>query len=425
MSEQDLKRQLKALKTEKGKASRAIGEARKAGQPVDELIRQVQDISQRIRALEQQLKPARPAPRQEDAGPRLLPPQFRREPLPSIDETLEVRSLDDAAWDAAVEQQAHASIYHGSAIRRVIADSFGHPAHYLAAVNAEGRVRGLLPLIEMNSRLFGHFLVSVPYFNYGGVVAESREARDALLAAAAERASSLGVEHIEYRHTRDDLELPARSEKVAMIRPLPDSAETLWRDIGSKLRAQINKARRNELATRIGREELVEDFYRVFARNMRDLGTPVYGIELFRNMLKYCSSSYIVCVYRNGQPVSGGFLLGWRNTLEIPWASTLREANRFDANMLLYWTVLESAIERGYALFDFGRSSKGASTWRFKKQWGAQGEDLYWHYWLPEGQELPALNPNNPRFRLMVAAWKRLPVAIANLIGPGIVKYIP
>lgn len=425
MSEQELKRQLKALKTEKGKASRAIGEARKAGRPVEELIRQMQDISQRIRVLEQRLKPATPQPKQRDASRRSLPPQFRREPLPSIGEALEVRSLEDEAWDAAVEQQPHASIYHTSAIRRVIEDSFGHPAHYLAAVNAQDKVRGLLPMIEMNSRLFGHFLVSMPYFNYGGVLAESREARDTLLAAAAKRAGSLGVEHIEYRHTQDDLDLAARSEKVAMIRALPDSPEILWQDIGSKLRAQINKARRHELDTRIGREELVEDFYRVFARNMRDLGTPVYGIELFRNMLRHCSSSYIVCVYRNGQPVSGGFLLGWRNTLEIPWASTLRSANRYDANMLLYWTVLESAIERGYALFDFGRSSKGASTWRFKKQWGAQGEDLYWHYWLPDGQALPSLNPNNPKFRLMVAAWKRLPLAIANRVGPGIVRNIP
>ncbi len=425
-----LKQQLKALKTEKGIASRAVGEARKAGKPIEAAVERVKAVSRQIRELEARLAELEQAAESSSASqadsPSPLPAQFMLQELEAGNPAdLQVMRIGDAEWDAWVDAHPRATVYHSTAIRDVIADSFGHAAHYLAARDDSGRVHGVLPLIEMQSRLFGHFLVSVPFFNYGGLLADSRAARDRLLEAAADLACKLGVEHIEYRHCFDELDLPSRSEKVAMLRPLPDSAEQLWSDIGSKVRAQVNKARKHALSTRIGREELVADFYRVFARNMRDLGTPVYGIELFRNMLRHCPSSYLAMVYRDGQPVSGGFLLGWRNTLEIPWASTLRSANRFDANMLLYWTVLESAIERGYRVFDFGRSSRDSNTLRFKKQWGAEPHPLYWHYWLPQGQSLPALNPNNPKFRLMVAAWKRLPVPLAKWIGPGIVKNIP
>ena len=430
MNPSELKQRLKALKTEKGIASRAVGEARRAGQPIEPAVERVKAVSRQIRELEAQIAAAsrRDAPEEQAPdAPVPLPSQFTEQTLqPGDGASLRIDdAVSDTEWDAWVAAHPRATIYHGSAIRQVIEDSFGHAPHYLAVRDDQDRIQGLLPLIEMQSRLFGHFLVSMPFFNYGGLLANSIAARDCLLEAAAARARSLDVAHIEYRHCFDELPLPARSEKLAMLRSLPKSADQLWSDIGSKVRAQVNKARKHGLSTRIGREELVADFHRVFAHNMRDLGTPVYGISLFRNLLRHCESSYLVMVYRDGQPVSGGFLLGWRNTLEIPWASTLRRANRFDANMLLYWTVLESAIERGYEVFDFGRSSRDSNTLRFKKQWGARPQPLYWHYWLPAGRELPSLNPNNPKFRLMVAAWKRLPVPLAKLIGPAVVSKIP
>lgn len=428
MDSNEIRQRLKTLKTEKGIASRAVGEARKAGRDFSAEVERVKIVSRQIRELESRLAEltSPSADSEQKQPPAPLPPQFSRQDLPAGNpQGLHPSELDDAERDAWVANHPRATIYHTSAIRRVIEDSFGHSARDLALRDERGEIQGLLPMIEMKSRLFGHFLVSMPYFNYGGLLANSIAARDRLLREAADLGASLGVEHIEMRHCFDELDLPSRSEKVAMLRPLPDNAEQLWKDIGSKLRAQIKKARRHGLETRIGREELLSDFYRVFSHNMRDLGTPVYAIELFQNMLRHCSSSYLVLVYRQGKPVSGGFLLGWRNTLEIPWASTLRSANRYDANMLLYWTVLESAIERGYRVFDFGRSSRNSNTLRFKKQWGARPQDLYWHYWLPEGRELPALNPNNPKFRLMVEAWKRLPLFVANRLGPGIVKDIP
>jgi FemAB-related protein (PEP-CTERM system-associated) len=158
---------------------------------------------------------------------------------------------------------------------------------------------------------------------------------------------------------------------------------------------------------------------------MRDLGTPVYSKQLFVNMLKQHESANITIVYSDKQPIAVGFTLGWRNTLEIPWASTLRSANPINANMLLYWEILQFAIKQQYQVFDFGRSSKDASTYKFKKQWGAQPHQLYWHYQLLGSAELPKLNPNNPKFKLLIAVWQKLPVWLANLMGPQVVKYLP
>jgi len=158
---------------------------------------------------------------------------------------------------------------------------------------------------------------------------------------------------------------------------------------------------------------------------MRDLGTPVYSKKLFSNMLSHNDSAHIVIIYHQNKPVSCGFVLGWKNTLEIPWASTLRKANKLDANMKLYWEILKFAVSQDYDIFDFGRSSKDANTYKFKKQWGAKPHPLFWHYWLPNEQVLPEINPNNPKFKIMIAIWKKLPVWLANIIGPPIVKNLP
>ncbi len=277
----------------------------------------------------------------------------------------------------------------------------------------------------MKSNLFVHFLLSVPFLNYGGVLATTSQAEQALVSAASKLANLLSAEHIEYRHCHDGLNMPSRSEKVAMILNLPQTPEMLWADIGTKVRAQIKKSKRHGLRLKNGRQELINDFYAVFSRNMRDLGTPVYSKSLFARMLEHLPESWITIVYQNKQPVSGGFLVGWRDTLEIPWASTLKQANKYDANMALYWQILSQAIDKNYNIFDFGRSTMNAPTYKFKKQWGATPQNLYWHYWLPDQQALPQINPNNPKFKLMVEIWKRLPLIMTTRIGPHIVKSIP
>jgi len=172
--------------------------------------------------------------------------------------------------------------------------------------------------------------------------------------------------------------------------------------------------------------EELDAFYEVFSTNMRDLGTPVYSKVFFKNILAgFAGMSWVCTVYQGPTAVASGLLLGFKDMLEIPWASSLSAYNRFSPNMLLYWTVLQFACERGFKIFDFGRSTSGEGTYRFKEQWGARPVPLYWYYWLREGGPLPELNPKNQKFRAAIAAWKQLPVAVTRWIGPSIVRNLP
>ena len=172
--------------------------------------------------------------------------------------------------------------------------------------------------------------------------------------------------------------------------------------------------------------ELLDAFYATFSRNMRDLGTPVYGRRFFSELFSRLGErlSIVLCEYQ-GQPVSAGVLLAWRETVEIPWASSLRSANHMSPNMLMYWAALSHSIEKGYRWFDFGRSSRGAGTWKFKEQWGAQPFPLHWYYFMRQGGPLPELNPANAKYRLAINVWRKLPLAITNRIGPYLVTKLP
>jgi FemAB-related protein (PEP-CTERM system-associated) len=176
----------------------------------------------------------------------------------------------------------------------------------------------------------------------------------------------------------------------------------------------------------IGGKEYLDDFYKVYMRNMRDLGSPAHSKLLVKNILdSFPENSWIIVLRLNNKPVSAGLLLGHGNTMEIPLASTICEVNPLSMNMLLYWEALKLAIRNGYRAFDFGRSSKDAGTYRFKQQWGAQPKQLYWHYWLPENVELPRLNPDNPKYALAISIWKRIPIFITKWLGPLIVRNLP
>lgn len=333
---------------------------------------------------------------------------------------------DAAGWDAYVRDQPEARCCHLSAWKRIIEDAFGHETHYLVA-ERDGRVRGVLPIVRLRSRLFGDFLVSVPYLNYGGPCADDEAEWRALMDSAAGLAAKLGTGHLEVRTERPaDYGLQVRSSKVCMRLELPRSAEELWKAFPAKLRSQIRRAQQEEMTVRVGRVEELDAFYRVFAENMRDLGTPVYSKRFFARILaELPGSTWICAVFLGNKPVAAGFLMGFRDMLEIPWASSLRQYNRLSPNMLLYWSALEFACARGFRVFDFGRSSPDSGTFRFKAQWGAAPAPLYWHYWVRNGGELPNLTPNNPRMQLAIRAWQRLPVAVTRVIGPSLVKNLP
>lgn len=330
-------------------------------------------------------------------------------------------------WDHFVLGHPHASGYHTLAWRGVISNVFGHRTYYLIAKDEGGAVRGVLPLVLTKSPMFGCFLTSMAFLNYGGVLADRADVRLALLAAASETAKDVGAAHIELRQT-DPLETdwPVRSRKVSMRLALPPDYETLLKAYPSKLRSQIRRAQKEGMDVRVGGEELLDDYYRVFARCMRDLGTPVYEKRFFQSIIETFPKEVRLCVVSlKGVPLASGLLYGFRSTLEIPWAASDKRFSRLAPNMLLYSAVLEFACREGFKEFDFGRSSVDSGTYRFKQQWGAHPRQLYWYYWVAGGQSIPELNPDNPKFKAAISVWQHLPVPVANLIGPHIVKYLP
>jgi serine/alanine adding enzyme len=338
-------------------------------------------------------------------------------------------SWHPARWDAFVASCADASPYHASVFRGLIEDVFGHTTYYLSATDRAGQITGVLPLVRLQSRLFGDFLVSMPYFNYGGALAREAETSEELMRRAAALAQEIGVSHAEFRDaTARAGGWPTRTDKVAMYLALPTSEELLWKQVGPKIRAQVRRPHKDARAIEVERGglDLLTDFYHVFATNMRDLGTPVYSRTFFHEILRRLpESSRLLVVRVAGRPAAAAFLLQGRERMEIPWASSLRAYNGIGVNMLLYWEALKFSIERRCPAFDFGRSSVDSGTYRFKRQWGAEPRQLYWHYWLRTGAQPPKLNPDNPRYRLAIRLWQKLPLAIANRLGPPIVRNLP
>ncbi len=333
---------------------------------------------------------------------------------------------DAQLWQQFVESHPECSNYHRWGWKRVIENSFRWPTFYLMATENES-IRGILPLVWQKSWMFGNFLTSLPFLNCGGVVADSQGAKEALVREAITLAQRLRAKHLELRHRLNpELALPIKTHKVAVVRAVEPGVERMWGTLPHKVRTDIRRAIKSNLTADFGREELLGEFYGVFARNMRDLGTPVYSRLFFSEILKIFPRDTYICIARHqGKPVATSFLMGYRGTLEAAWSSSLYSYSSMKPNMFLYWKILCFAGERGYQVFDFGRSTVGSGTHHVKKQWGSQDVPLYWTYWVPEGAGLPELNKENPRYRLAIWLWRRLPVPVTKLVGPAIVKRLP
>ena len=343
----------------------------------------------------------------------------------------QIVSLDDIGaeqWDAFVTQQPKSSLYHLSAWQDVFKSTYELHSFYLANLDAQSKVQGVLPLLQQKSRLFGHHLISLPFFiNYADALAINDEAAQQLYSAALELAKSQQADSMTLRSTlAKPLNWHCREDKICMHLALPEDPDILWKALGAKRRSQIKRPERENIEIIHGGLECVDEFYEVIAQNMRDLGSPVHAKKLYQKICEtFPDNTHIIVIKKDQRPVAAGFLIGYKGLLEIPWASSLREYNRIGVNMRLYWEVLKYAMEQGYHTFDFGRSSKDSGTYRFKKQWGAEPVQCYWYTWNKSGETETSLSNENPKFQLAIRLWQRLPVGIAKIIGPHLVKYLP
>jgi FemAB-related protein (PEP-CTERM system-associated) len=280
----------------------------------------------------------------------------------------------------------------------------------------------------MRSLLFGRVLVSLPFVNYGGVLADDGATERRLFDRAAAIAAEHGLSHVELRHFHQHFAgSPAKEHKVTMRLALAPDADRMWDALDRKVRNQVRKAEKSGLSFAIGGAELIDPFYAVFAANMRDLGTPVYSKRLFQEVFAAFPAHATMFVVRTaaGVTAAAGIGIRYRDTVEVPWASSLREYRAQSPNNLLYWGAIRDSIGKGATVFDFGRSTPHEGTYNFKAQWGAQPVPLCWEYFVRPGHPVPNHNPANAKYAAMIAAWKRLPLPLANLIGPPIVRTIP
>ena len=416
--------------------SRKIGQAKKQGASTDALMTEMQAASAELKAVTNELQHLEDklsdylknaAKRPGDAKPTSFLETERNYPDPDFDSDITITLLKDETkeWNQYVNHNPAASVYHLADWRDIIDKSFKHTSFYFYAHDSNMKIKGILPLVRLKSRLFGDFMVSMPYFNYGGAIADHPQIEEKLVLHANKFAKELNLNHIEYRDDIAKPTAPERTDKVNMILPLPSEQDALWQSFSPKLRSQIKRPQRENTQVNHGSLDLLDEFYTIFARNMRDLGTPVYGKNFFRHiLLAFPAQSSILTVRLDNRPVAGAFLIGYKDRLEIPWASTIRNVNHLSINMLMYWEVLCFAIQNNYQYFDFGRSSVDSGTYKFKAQWGAHPKQLYWHYWL-NNRDMPSLNPSNPKYKLLINIWKKLPVWVTRLAGPAIVKNLP
>jgi len=378
-----------------------------------------------------------------------------------------IQSFDAPAWDKYVHAHPNATLYHLSGWQNIIRRTYGHKTYYLMATKTDSKssscmpqreetddllgtacelsdnaVVGILPLVHLKHFLFGNSLVSMPFFDLGGILADDEKIEKKLLSEAITLGKELDVSYIELRHIKSlrciskitststsnmnsSLTYITTSHKKRMLLDLPASSELLMKSFKSKLRSQIRKPIKEGLKPKIGGLELLKDFYDVFSTNMRDLGSPVHSRNLIRCVLEeFPESAKIVVVYKDDKPMACSTIIGFKFTLENPWSSALRKWSSLSPNMLLYWSMLEYACDHDFTCFDFGRSSQDEGTYKFKEQWGAKPTPFHWHYISLNGNSIAGKTLEKSKFETAIKFWQKLPVQITKIIGPRIRKHI-
>ena len=345
-------------------------------------------------------------------------------PRDAIDEILIGRLQDphDRGWDSFVRAQPLATFFHLSGWKEVIEQSLGHQCHYLFARQA-GEIVGVLPLAHVRGRLFGNSLISNGFCVYGGPIATSDAAMRALNTAAMDLARDLGVERVEYRlrqprtsgwHCDHDTYVTFRKSLLAD----PEQQMLL---IPRKQRAMVRKGIKEQLTGITDRD--TKRFYALYSESVRNLGTPVLARRYFDCLTSvFAKDAEIVTILSNGQALASVLSFFFRDEVLPYYGGGGSAARAYAANDFMYWEVMRRACEGGLRLFDFGRSKVGTGSFAFKRHWGFEPEPLYYEHFLLHLKEVPKINPLNPKYARMIAAWKRLPLSIANALGPFIAR---
>ncbi|WP_321532675.1 FemAB family XrtA/PEP-CTERM system-associated protein [uncultured Desulfuromonas sp.] len=331
-------------------------------------------------------------------------------------------SADRQRWDTYVAGHPEGTPYQFWAWQQAVEKAYGYHHQYLVA-EEETEICGILPLIDFRLPWRSSRLISLPFCDAGGVLTRDPDVAAALIERAENFANGQLRAILPQKPDQTN-----QTNKVRMVLELPDSSAALLDGMKSKLRSQVKKPQRDGLTARLGRQELVDAFYSVFSENMRDLGSPVHSRRWIDAVVEaYGDNCRVGTVYTpQGEIAAAGIILLHPGLVVIPWASARRQFNTMNPNMLLYWSFLSFACDRGYPRFDFGRSTPQEGTYRFKKQWGATPQPLYWYDLCADHVEksAPVTSGTSPLRHWVTSLWQKLPLPVANTLGPELRKYI-
>lgn len=330
---------------------------------------------------------------------------------------LELENSDSSRWDAFVEKNDQSTFFHRAGWKVVIEKAYGHKVHFLYA-ERDGNIEGILPLAQVKSLLFGNNLVSLPFCVYGGVVADNKEAADSLLAAACELADGLKVDALELRNIKSsDQGWPQKSLYYTFRRALSDDNDANMSAIPRKRRAMVRQGIKGGLTSQI--DEGWERVYNTYAESVRNLGTPVFSAKYFRVLREvFKNDCRVLMITHEGQDVAGLMSFYFKDQVLPYYAGSYESAKTHKAHDFMYWELMRRSADEGIKLFDFGRSKADTGPYLFKRGWGFEPEPLHYEYYLVKAEGIPELNPNNPKYKLFIDVWKKLPLPIANRLGP-------
>jgi FemAB-related protein (PEP-CTERM system-associated) len=334
-------------------------------------------------------------------------------------------AINDPRWDSYLRTRPEATLFHRAAWQRVAARTFRYRYRGLLARRGD-RVVGALPLFQVPGLPFGASLISTPLAVYGGVVADDAEAGQALAVGARDLAERVKAGYVELRDGMRIEGLPVKDLYVTFRREMFPNHEENFARIRGKQRTSIRAAQKHGLTHVTGRAELIDRFYPIYSRSVRNLGTPVFPKSLFRFLFDELGDhAQILIVESARMPVAGVLALFDGDHVMPYYAGTLRDAYRFSASDYMYWALMCVAADRGCRVFDFGRSKRDTGAFHYKRHWGFEPTPLAYQYLLVTAASIPDLSPKNPRFGIAIRVWRRLPLAVAERIGPMLVRYFP
>ena len=324
-------------------------------------------------------------------------------------------------WDDFVSCCPEATFFHRAGWQTVIERAFGHKTWFLY-VESGGEIQGVLPLAEINSRLFGHSLSSLPFCVYGGIAANSEAVRDALDRYAQKLAQELQVDYLEYRNLNSHhADWHGKDLYVTFRKEIAPEVEQNMNAIPRKQRAMVRKGIKAGLESAIDQD--IERFFSAYSASVHRLGTPVFSRKYFRLLKEvFAEDCELMIILKDDRLVSGVMSFYFRDEVLPYYGGGTWEAREVAGNDFMYWELMRRACEKGYKVFDFGRSKRKSGSFDFKKNWGFEPQPLHYEYQLHRAKEVPDHNPLNPRYQLFIKAWQKLPLSLANFVGPHIVR---